>query len=104
MIPCSKNHVPIWHEERFCPLCTAINLVEVERMYLENLKKAKNEREIYMEGNFKYTSREVEQIVLEYHIKQMPPPVGMVWVATEKTYGGVSIDLISKEKETGEIA
>lgn len=39
MIPCNKNHVQIWHEERFCPLCTAINLVETERMYLENLKK-----------------------------------------------------------------
>lgn len=39
MIPCNKNHVQIWHMERFCPLCTAIRLVEIERMYIENLKK-----------------------------------------------------------------
>lgn len=45
MIPCNKNHVQIWHMERFCPLCTAIRLVEIERMYLENLKKAVKEQE-----------------------------------------------------------
>lgn len=38
MIPCSKNHVPIWHEERFCPLCTVLSLLAVERMHIERLK------------------------------------------------------------------
>lgn len=55
MIPCKNNHVPIWHEERFCPLCTATNLVETERMYIENLKKAVAEHQERIEKLFKGT-------------------------------------------------
>ena len=38
MIPCQNNHVQIWHEERFCPLCTALSLLAVERMHIDKLK------------------------------------------------------------------
>lgn len=39
MIPCKNNHVPISHEERFCPLCTALSLLDVERVHIEKLKE-----------------------------------------------------------------
>lgn len=53
MIPCNKNHVQIWHMERFCPLCTAIRLVEIERMYVENLKKSVKEHRDRIEKLFR---------------------------------------------------
>lgn len=45
MIPCSKNHVPIWHEERFCPLCTVLSLLVVERMHIDKLKEVIKEHQ-----------------------------------------------------------
>lgn len=38
-IKCKKNHVLISHYERFCPLCTAINLNKLFQEIRNNLLK-----------------------------------------------------------------
>lgn len=50
-----------------------------------------------MEGTIEYKKEEVENIVVAYHQKLMPAPAGMRWVAIEKTYGGVSCELMKED-------
>lgn len=54
-----------------------------------------------MEIKCEYTSKEVEQMVVEVHSKNFTLPEGMEWHATEKTYGGVEVIALKKK---GQIA
>lgn len=55
-----------------------------------------------MTGTIKYSTEEVEKIILEYHKKIMPEPVGMIWVVIEKSYGGVECNLLVEKEQINE--
>lgn len=46
-----------------------------------------------MTGHFVYSKEEVEPIVLNHHIKNIPPPEGMEWTIEYRGYGDVGVVL-----------